>query len=769
MFSFQKKIIIHIYFNIKMFIPTKFRTCSDTESLRDSFKKFANKNYSSSTFDSISNFVNELLQTRNVIGNFSPKGASIESINGIIVKCLTYIKVLDIVSMKIKLGKDDESLNLKFSWKDVTTGKVNSSQNILVEICSAKFNLATCYCLLGYSKVKSTNAELLRESVKNFEKAAYIFTEIKTTVEKNALAKENIPDLAESYIESLINYTLGMAQICVCTIVEIKAYSGLLRAKLAMGASVFFTKIANTTLSFKPDKTLVNYYVLYYNILALDAMRQYYVGEYEKVGKGIGIAIGYARYAQELFEQCEKIIKNVRQYINEPAYQKLKGELEVFVTIKSAENLKIYMEPELKAQDLPKIDAEVNKVSPIAPTEKANLFNSISELNNLVSPEVKPLINKYISEMRNYIFSRLDQYENEKSIDTFLNLKNLPMALSTGICTCPLSDSIFSGFQVIQSKGGLMYLTDSVKQINQESAKAEEILRGLVTKMEVEVEEDTKNAIMYGNKWTCRINREYIDKLNLFKEKLATAKKMDSELRWRIADNSKYYELVGLPRNIIEARIPSNSDPAKLAELPSTKALKFAIDKLMSDKNLIKEQIETMMNELNMNVPITELQKVVKGVRNERLVIEDGKKKIEKYFVKISEIDKIIKNDFSDIELKFSEFSKACQEMGSGEEGRKYIEFLNNAEHEFSRAIANIGNSLNFYNQYFEHIKKFSDDLMSYFLARNITKEELIEQLLHDERFRLAQNSIRNSKNKKSNNNQGGGFGGNRYANKKYN
>ena len=137
-----------------MFIPTKFRTCSDTESLRDSFKKFANKNYSSSTFDSISNFVNELLQTRHVIGHFSPKGASIESINDIIVKCLTYIKVLDIVSMKIKLGKDDESLNLKFSWKDVTTGKVNSSHNILVEICSAKFNLATCYCLLGYSKVK---------------------------------------------------------------------------------------------------------------------------------------------------------------------------------------------------------------------------------------------------------------------------------------------------------------------------------------------------------------------------------------------------------------------------------------------------------------------------------------------------------------------------------------------------------------------------------------------------------------------------------------
>ena len=245
---------------------------------------------------------------------------------------------------------------------------------------------------------------------------------------------------------------------------------------------------------------------------------------------------------------------------------------------------------------------------------------------------------------------------------------------------------------------------------------------------------------------------------------------MDSELRWKIADNSKYYELVGLPRNIIEARIPSNADPAKLAELPSTKALKFAIDKLMSDKNLIKEQIETMMNELNTNVPITELQKVVKGVRNERLVIEDGKKKIEKNFVKISETDKIIKNDFSDIELKFSEFSKVCQEMGaSGEEGRKYIEFLNNAEHEFSRAITNIENSLNFYNQYFEHIKKFSDDLMSYFLARNITKEELIEQLLHDERFRLAQNSIRNSKNKKSNNNQGGGFGGNRYANKKYN
>ena len=132
-----------------------------------------------------------------------------------------------------------------------------------------------------------------------------------------------------------------------------------------------------------------------------------------------------------------------------------------------------------------------------------------------------------------------------------------------------------------------------------------------------------------------------------------------------------------------------------------------------------------------------------------------------------SEIDKIIKNDYSDIELKFNEFAKSCQEMGatSGEESKKYIEFLNNAEHEFSRAISNIGNSLNFYNQFVEHFKKFSDDLVSYLLARNITKEELIEQLSYDERYRLAQNSIKKVDNNNNNNNQGGGFGGNMYAN----
>ena len=56
--------------------------------------------------------------------------------------------------------------------------------------------------------------------------------------------------------------------------------------------------------------------------------------------------------------------------------------------------------------------------------------------------------------------------------------------------------------------------------------------------------------------------------------------------------------------------------------------------------------------------------------------------------------------------------------------------------------MTNIGNSLTFYQQMEYKVKDFSNDLEGYLFARNIEKEELIERLQANERYKLAQNSV---------------------------
>ena len=76
------------------------------------------------------------------------------------------------------------------------------------------------------------------------------------------------------------------------------------------------------------------------------------------------------------------------------------------------------------------------------------------------------------------------------------------------------------------------------------------------------------------------------------------------------------------------------------------------------------------------------------------------------------------------------------------EEAQQYLDFLNKAESEFNTTMTNIDNSLTFYQKMEDKVKDFSNDLEGYLFARNIEKEELIERLQTNERYKLAQNSV---------------------------
>ena len=87
---------------------------------------------------------------------------------------------------------------------------------------------------------------------------------------------------------------------------------------------------------------------------------------------------------------------------------------------------------------------------------------------SLINPKVKPMIDRYIYEMKKYIDGNIMNYENPQKIDDFINRKGLNNIFGYQGGACVLSSDVFRDIQEIQSKGGLGGLLQKFKLINNE-------------------------------------------------------------------------------------------------------------------------------------------------------------------------------------------------------------------------------------------------------------------------------------------------------------
>ena len=332
-----------------------------------------------------------------------------------------------------------------------------------------------------------------------------------------------------------------------------------------------------------------------------------------------------------------------------------------------------------------------------------------------------------------------------------------------------MNQEIYDNLQSISQKGGFEFLKNQLKTIEEKSDFIENTLNNIEHKLLIDKENDEKNQILYGKDWNIPHNQEYLNKCKKYKEQLNVGKNLDFQVKDLIMKNMKYYELIGLPKFIIEARIPSNIDKNKLENLESTKTLKFAVNKLLEDKNKLKNEISFIFNELNMNIPINELKECYKGNKSIDVLIDENKKKFDVLFEKILQIQPEIKNDYNDIDTKYIEFSKSCNSLGSNEnqESQTYIAFLSKAPREFDKSVINTNNSINFYNQFLARIQPLQENVDNYLFAREIQKKELIEKLCTKERFNIAQNSLPNNNN--NNNIQSAPLPNQNYLNQNFN
>ena len=731
-----------------MFPLRKFRIGCDSK-IKESLRKYIQDKFSLETYNQCEEFVNEFYQTRNMVGFMNNNQTSPEQIKTMISNCYTYLKTLDLLNQKIKIGSSYNELQINFSWREASCGKETSSKNIYYEICSVEFNIAISFCLLGYLDFKSEDPEKLKESMKNFERASYIFNEVKNIAKTN-LGTENIPDFSESFLNCCNDYALGLSQICVLKIALNKNLSKGLISKLSMGVHNLINQCMNYSItSFSCDKTLPNFLRNYFEAKAYIYKKDFLLIDYEKYAQGLGNILGYSNLALSKLNVCVKDIIKVKTYFDEFKLTNEKSDLEYFIQKYTQINEKVNKEKITEESKLPVIEADI-KVQPLKIEFTSNPIASTIILNKYLIPnDIKPLVNRYFEDVSIFLNDKLSQFESEKSINEFLENRNLPNALTTGISSSPLSQNIFDEILSVQNQGGLHYLESQLDKISKESDRMGEKIKRLEEKLFEDKQEDDKCRILYGNdNWKRVYNPEFLEKCNSLKENLNIGKNLDFQIRKKILEKTKYYELFSLPKHVIEARIPRNIDQTKLAELSSTQALKFSINKLQQDKLKLSETIREMFNDLYYNIPIVEFQDVLLNKRTEKLISEDRKKKYEPMLEKISEINIMIKTDFIDIESKYNEFANACGDLkhSENEETQQYLFFLSNAKKEFQKHVNNTNNSLMFYENFAKKIEEISQEIDSYLAAREIEKKELIDVICKNDRMKIAQNSIKDEK-----------------------
>lgn len=145
-------------------------------------------------------FITEFQQNRNVLINLNDREKTIDALKGYKTIIVQYLSMLNIIKSKMNFGKDSYSIKVEFYWKDVLKNDLMSSYNSNFDYYSNFFNLAVCYYSLGMAVLPNDEEIKVKESIKNFQYAAWIFDNIKNEL-PNALPPKEIPsDMTPNYL-----------------------------------------------------------------------------------------------------------------------------------------------------------------------------------------------------------------------------------------------------------------------------------------------------------------------------------------------------------------------------------------------------------------------------------------------------------------------------------------------------------------------------------------------------------------------------------------
>ena len=700
-----------------------------------SFDEYIRKNYPLGVVNQCQDFIRDLSQLRNSISYLSINQS--ESIlDSLLSKCTTYIKTLLELNTTIPIEKT--GLKINFSWREACKDdQVTSSNNLYYEICSIKYNMAILLMGKGYPKLESKDKEVLKDSYKNFIQAAGIFEEITTLCNSYYVTKENIPDFSENLLYTYKNYALGMGQIAIYKISEGKFGNELL-LKLAHGVYILFNRALCTTLCINVDRGEIDYLARYYLIKSLNIAKMGYIKNYDEIGKDIGIILGLDLV---ILDHLKKLETNKNRFGTHEQHTEITNLLR---TIQSEYEQYLYKNNLVNKE---KIDAK-EQISNLPSMIRAQVPENKFDLNvdslvslrgvkrSLIKPNIKPMIDRYLAEMRKYVDGNVANYETPQKIDDFINKRGLKDIFGFYGGSSVLSNEVFRDIQEIQNQGGLGGLLQKFKLINDEYHNIKNkinTINGVYSKEDLENQNYYK---MYGDKWTLPLDPNYKNILNELLGELENKRKNDIGLSNVIMSDKSFYDLLKFKEKAeIEAKIPKDMNEIKIQSSPLIGELQKNVNLLFEKKTIIFDLLNKLYSKINNDWPLNDFNLVDRKLKTESTVLQEQKDSILFNFKEIEKINGEILNLYPLIEKDYNEYVKQTGFQGNVV-NNKYLQFFNNLKTNYQRQAMELDRRLQEYYEFGRRVDSVGTQINDHIQARSFSKNDLLERLEHE--FRLA-------------------------------
>ena len=481
-----------------------------------------------------------------------------------------------------------------------------------------------------------------------------------------------------------------------------------LHAKLLLCVSENFNiafKLSNTTPTTKGGTEEYRYFLKnrasYFFGRVYEKLRDKTQKHFDETGEGFGEAlILQGRFVQQLLE-CQKTIENCGKLVNINDFVGLlKKEQETGQKMYDL-NERIYhqatpadfkVEIEIKDLMFPSLpqDLYIGKNKDKAKKEGETLY---PELNMLIPPQTKEMIERYKKDMNDYLQENIAEYETERSIFNYVKSLGLPGYLTAkrtgerideGSIVLPLQlwDKIYK----IQQAGGAKGLTNLMDNIMKVSNYLLSNLQNTLNSFKNEEKDDNIQREKYGSKWIRKpsnaLNGNYIQAIQSHIKALTQTKVYDNKQNDDIMKNIDSFEKISESKSKLTNDIPGRI----VGEKPETDDEETLHEEILRLYNLGEKAnniITPMFDQLNDDsVLMSIFIEVLEKTTTEQAIFAKNKQDFDKKFKDLEKIrDKVLKQKQKINELckKINKNDKETENPNISDEAKKYFNELENA------------------------------------------------------------------------------------------
>ena len=635
--------------------------------LDSKLKEYVIKNYDSESLtEKVKSYFAELNQNRNVISQMGELQENIDHLKQNVMILTGYLNMLTAIKQKMTFGKESYSCKVEFTWTDTIKDSKWNSYNIFFEIYNVMFNLATCYFNLGTQTGRSaTEKNGHKEASKFYKYAMYLYDVIKEEAITKIAEKELPLDLYPSHMDYCKTLCEIQGQLEIYAIAKENSPKGFdLHAKILSATSELYNKarsLADNPQTKRATKDEYLYFLsnraIFYRALMCQDLRENYKKKFDDIGENYGeMLLLQGLFVQSLLE-CEKTLKKCGNLVDIPAFEKMIEEEKTRGQDMERLNSTVYHhrvpQPEeltfdkknLMAMALPE-DLYIGENSDkLKSDEKAYC----PDLELLVPKQVKGMIDNYKTKMNEFITKNLDLYENEQTIQNFIQNLFLPkkLTLKPGEedFSSPPSEfppQLWQKIEQIQQMGGTECLNRIMTGIMNKSNYLINELENLLKSLEAEDNDDQSCRQRFREKWirepSQKLNFKLVQGAQHYIASLNNTKKFDMQEHNEIMDNARFFEELLLPRDQLLNRIPKREE-LEDKEIPEEREIHEAILKLYELGDKCMAIIKPIFNNLNDDSQIVgQFIEVLAKKTTEQAIFDKFKEIYEQKFVELKPI-----------------------------------------------------------------------------------------------------------------------------------